>query len=54
MKSRLNKLCQTSLATLDRLRFAPPLLARLVLGWIFVRSGWGQAPRPPAGDPALH
>jgi putative oxidoreductase len=33
---------QTALALLRRLDWAPPLLARLVIGVIFVPSGWGK------------
>ncbi len=33
---------QTALSLLHRLAWAPPLLARLVIGVIFVPTGWGK------------
>lgn len=38
----LRTLRRTALAALVPLRFAPPLLARLVIGLVFVPSGWGK------------
>lgn len=33
---------RTALHVFARLDFLPPLLARLVVGFVFVRSGWGK------------
>ena len=38
----LRTLRETALATLRRLEWAPPLLARLIIGAIFVPTGWGK------------
>ena len=40
--SALVSLRQLSQALAERLSFAPPLLARLVIGVVFVHSGWGK------------
>jgi hypothetical protein len=54
---------QTALALLRRLDWAPPLLARLVIGVIFVPTGWGKlhnlpdivaSPREIFGKEELH
>ena len=38
----LRTLRETALATLRRLEWAPPLLARLIIAAIFVPTGWGK------------
>lgn len=38
----LRSLRHAALAVLDHLAFAPPLLARLIIGLVFVPSGWGK------------
>jgi putative oxidoreductase len=40
--SRLSSLEPLLVALCARLRFLPPTLARLTLGWVFLLSGWGK------------
>jgi putative oxidoreductase len=40
--SRLWMLEPTLVALCSRLRWLPPALARLALGWVFLLSGWGK------------
>jgi putative oxidoreductase len=40
--SRLRALEPTLVALCARLRWLPPTLARLTLGWVFLLSGWGK------------
>lgn len=39
---KLIALYEKCVALLGKLRWLPPLLARIVVGWIFVESGWGK------------
>jgi putative oxidoreductase len=40
--SKLLSVSRALLAVADRLAFAPPLIARLVVGFVFAHSGWGK------------
>jgi putative oxidoreductase len=42
LSSRLRALEPLAAATIARLRWLPPTLARLTLGWVFLLSGWGK------------
>jgi len=42
MKDLVIRVRNMSLGILNKLAFLPPLLARLVLGWVFFKSGWGK------------
>lgn len=42
MIEQVRRLRAKLLATLTSLDWLPPLVARLTVGWVFVRSGWGK------------
>ncbi len=42
MRAQLDRLQRLAAALQVRLAWLPPTAARLVVGWIFVQSGWGK------------
>ena len=40
--SRLSRLLSVLMTMSSRLRWLPPGIARLALGWVFLLSGWGK------------
>jgi putative oxidoreductase len=62
MIDQVRRLCAKLLDTLTALDWLPPLVARLTLGWVFARSGWGKLHNLPQviqfftdlGIPAAH
>jgi putative oxidoreductase len=42
MTTTIEALYHRALALADRLRFLPPLLARIAVGLVFVNTGWGK------------
>lgn len=42
MLTQLKGTCQRFETACHRIGWAPPLLARIVLGWVFIESGWGK------------
>lgn len=34
--------CHSTITGIEKVRWFPPLLARITLGWVFVESGWGK------------